>query len=231
MTIANDIQNLSPSAVLEMFSLDLTSIGGTVLNFHPGLNEIKSSIIWQAVTYTPMPMKIEDMALNSSGQLPRPKVTISNVLGVIGAYCKTFDDLIGAKITRKRTFAKYLDAVNFVGGVNPTADPNVYFPDDIFFVDRKVTENRLVVQFELASAMDLEGIALPRRQFIQNVCGWRYRSAECGYAGGAVATLSDLPTTNINLDNCGLRLASCKLRFGAYSPLPFGGFPAVGLIR
>ncbi|TCS68254.1 hypothetical protein EDC61_1305, partial [Sulfuritortus calidifontis] len=30
---------------------------------------------------------------------------------------------------------------------------------------------------------------------------------------------------------CGKRLASCKLRFGPYAELPFGGFPAVGLLR
>lgn len=231
MTIAGDIQKLEPGTVIDLFVLDLTSIGGALLYFHPGLNEIKSSIVWQGITYTPMPMKIEDMAVTGNGQLPRPKVTISNALGVIGAYCKTFEDLIGAKITRKRTFAKYLDAINFDGGVNPTADANVAFADDIFYVDRKAAENRLVVQFELASAMDLEGIGLPRRQFIQNVCGWRYRSAECGYAGGAVAKLDDTPTSDTALDVCGLRVSSCKLRFGAYAPLPFGGFPAVGLIR
>lgn len=231
MSIAEDIQKLEPGAIIEMFVLDLTSIGGTPLYFHPGLNEINSSLTWQGQVYSPMAIKIEDMALNSGGQLPRPKVTVSNVLGVIGAYCRSFDDLIGAKLTRKRTFLRYLDAVNFTGGVNPTADPNVSFPDDVFFVERKITENRLVVQFELAAAMDLEGILLPRRQFIQNVCPWGYRSAECGYAGGAVAKIDDAPTSDIALDDCGRRLASCKLRFGDYAPLPFGGFPAVGLIR
>jgi lambda family phage minor tail protein L len=72
---------------------------------------------------------------------------------------------------------------------------------------------------------------LPRRQVVQNVCAWRYRSAECGYTGGAVADINDQPTTDPARDQCGKRLASCKLRFGQYAELPFGGFPAAGLIR
>jgi phage-related protein len=32
-------------------------------------------------------------------------------------------------------------------------------------------------------------------------------------------------------DACGKRLVSCQKRFGANAELPFGGFPAAGLIR
>ncbi len=34
-----------------------------------------------------------------------------------------------------------------------------------------------------------------------------------------------------SLDICGKRLSSCKARFGQNAELPFGGFPAAGLIR
>jgi phage-related protein len=33
------------------------------------------------------------------------------------------------------------------------------------------------------------------------------------------------------MDQCGKRLDSCKLRFGEGAVLPYGGFPAAGLVR
>lgn len=231
MTIASDIQLLAPGSLIELFVLDLTSVGSSVLYFHTGLNNMLSSVVWQGITYTAMPMQFEGWELSGKGQLPRPKARVSNATGLIGTYCKSFNDLVGARLTRKRTFVKYLDAVNFAGGVNPTADPNVHFADDVYFVDRKAVENKTMVEFELAAAFDVQGIALPRRQFIQNVCAWKYKSPECGYAGTAYFLSDDTPTANPVLDVCGKRLNSCKARFGTHNPLPFGGFPATGLIK
>jgi len=168
---------------------------------------------------------------SGGGTLPQPKIQVANVTGLIGALCRELDDLVGAKLTRKRTFVKYLDAVNFSGGVNPTADPNAAFPDDVWFINRKSVETREVVEFELSAAFDVQGVKLPRRQIIANICPWQYRSAECGYAGGAVADVNDTATGVLANDVCGKRLASCRLRFGAFAPLPFGGFPGAGLIR
>lgn len=71
---------------------------------------------------------------------------------------------------------------------------------------------------------------LPRRQIIPNICWWAYRGADCQYTGGPVARADDTATSDPQLDDCGKRLASCKLRFGAFAPLPFGGFPGAGRI-
>lgn len=231
MTIAADIQSLTPGSLVELFVLDLTSVGGSVLRFHAGVNNLLANVVWQGVMYTAMPMEVDGFAMTSKGTLPRPKIRVSNYAGLIGTYCKTYNDMIGAKVTRKRTLTKYLDAVNFTGGVNATADPNMHLLDDIFFIDRKSAENRLIVEFELAAAFDVQGVSLPRRQFIQNVCAWRYRSAECGFSGGAIAAADDSVTTVLEHDVCGKRLTSCKLRFGQYDPLPFGAFPSAGLVR
>ena len=114
------------------------------------------------------------------------------------------------------------------GGRNPQADPNVSLPDEIWFVDRKASEDGIFISFELASAMDLTNAKIPKRQVTQNVCAWQYRSGECGYTGGAVADITDNPTSDISKDVCGHRVASCKLRFGANSPLPYGGFSGSG---
>ena len=60
------------------------------------------------------------------------------------------------------------------------------FRSDVFYVERKVIENKNVVEFELGTPLDIEGVMLPRRQTVANTCYWRYRSPECGYAQSKV---------------------------------------------
>ena len=78
----------------------------------------------------------------------------------------TGNDLTGATVTRIRTLARYLDAINFSGGINPlgTPDPTAEFPQEIYKIDRKASENREVVTFELAAVFDLVGVIAPKRQ-------------------------------------------------------------------
>lgn len=228
MTVRSDIQKLEPGALVELYEIH---VGVDVFRFHSGVNALESSVVWQGETFQRFPIDASGFEARGSGTLPRPKVSVANVTGLIGALVRENNDLVGCKFIRRRVFAQYLDAVNFPGGVNPTADPNAGLSVDVYFVDRKATENAVVVEFELAAAMDVHGVKLPRRQVVQNVCTWRYRSAECGYAGGAVADINDQPTTVLGEDQCGKRLGSCKLRFGAFSELPFGAFPSAGLIR
>jgi lambda family phage minor tail protein L len=192
---------------------------------------LQQRVVWQGNAFEAFPIEVEGFELNGNGQVPRPRLRVANVTGTITALVLTYQDLVGAKITRKRTLAKYLDAVNFEGSVNPTADPSAEFADDVYYVDRKSRETRDVVEFELAASFDLEGVSLPRRQIVQNVCPWRYRGSECGYTGTVYFDANDQLVGSSSLDVCGKRLSSCKARFGQNAELPFGGFPAAGLIR
>lgn len=225
--IAASVQSLAPNTMIELFELHLE---GEVLRFHAGTNELMQPVRWQGNDYMPMPVEAMGFELTGRGSLPRPKLRVANVDGIISQAMAEGDDLAGRKVIRRRTLARYLDASNFPGG-NPDADPTAEFPQDIFYVDRVGDENAAYVEFELASAMDLAGVMLPRRQIIQNSCAWRYRSAECGYTGPAVADAFDEATSDPERDSCGKRLASCKLRFGETAVLPYGGFPAAGLVR
>ena len=230
-TITSEIQKLEPSAIIELFEMDATAFGGDLLRFHAGTNGLIQNLVWQGNTYTAFPIKASGFDLSGNGQLPRPRLQVANVTGAITVLVLTYDDLLGAKITRKRTLAKYLDGVNFPSGTNPSADPTAEFPDDIFYIDRKATETRDLVEFELAAAFDVAGVQLPRRQIIQNVCVWKYRSGECGYTGTSYFDANDSAVGSAGLDVCGKRLSSCEARFGANNPLPFGSFPAAGLTR
>ena len=173
--IVSNLQNTNPSAIIELFTLALdNSLHGatTVYRFHAGSSlKDNGEIVWAGNSYQRFPVKAEGFAFQK-GMLPRPTLTVSNALGTITAILAAVNattavnDLTGATVTRIRTLAKFLDAVNFPSNVNPygTPDPTAEFPQEIYKIDRKSTENRDVVQFELASGFDLAGIRAPNRQ-------------------------------------------------------------------
>ncbi len=173
--IVSDLQNINPSSIIELFTLTLDSTlhgASTVYRFHAGstLNN-NGEIVWAGNTYQRFPIKAEGFAFQK-GQLPRPTLTVSNALGTITAILlnvnstTTGNDLTGATVTRIRTLARFIDAVNFPENVNPygTPDPTAEFPQEIYKIDRKSAENREFVQFELAAVFDLAGIRAPKRQ-------------------------------------------------------------------
>ena len=173
--IVSDLQNINPSSIIELFTLTLDSTlhgASTVYRFHAGstLNN-NGEIVWAGNTYQRFPIKAEGFAFQK-GQLPRPTLTVSNALGTITAILLNVNsttsgnDLTGATVTRIRTLARFIDAVNFPENVNPygTPDPTAEFPQEIYKIDRKSAENREFVQFELAAIFDLAGIRAPKRQ-------------------------------------------------------------------
>lgn len=231
MTVVADVQKLDPGALVELFVLDATSIpGGTLSRFHAGTNGLSQSVVWQSNVYTPWPVQARGFDKSGSGKLPRPTLAVANVLGTISAMVLSADDLIGAKVTRKRTFARYLDAANFPGGVNPTEDPSQALPDDVFYVDQKSSENKFVVEFALACKMDLSGVRVPLRVVTQ-ACWWQYKGEGCGYVPGPMFDAKDASVGSSALDVCGKRVSSCKARFGATAVLPYGGFPGAGALN
>lgn len=235
MTIQQDIQRLEPGRMIELFELDATTLGGDVLRFHNGTNELRAPVVWQGLTYSPFPVEASGFEYSGKGRLPRPTLRVANVTGLLGALVRTYDDLVGARLTRRRTLAKYLDAINFPGGTNPTADPTAGMPDDVYFIDRKATENRVLIEFELAASFDVAGVMIPLRVVSQGTCSWDYRvndgvASACAWTGTSYFNADDQPVGSAAQDVCGKRLSSCKARFGT-SKIPFGAFPGVGLSR
>lgn len=224
-TIPTDIQKFDPGQIVEMFVIDASNLpGGSTYYFYNGTlfdGSTYGSVVWQGQTYAPLPMSVTGFEFSGNGTLPRPKVQISNVSGVISGLVLAYTDLVGAKVTRKRTFAKYLDGM-------PGADSTAGFPDDIYYIDRKTAENKIYVEWELSSSFDVQGVRLPSRQIVVNSCQWAYRSSECSYAGTNYFDANDNPVTSSSQDVCAKRLTSCKARFGSGN-LPFGAFPAASL--
>ena len=171
--VFSDLQSINPSAIIELFTLQLsTSLHGanTIYRFHAGSNlNANGKILWAGNEYLRFPVQASGFAFQI-GQLPRPKITISNATGLISSILLTVNetttgnDLTGATVTRIRTLAKFLDKENFINNTNPTEDPTAEFPKEIYAIDRKSTETREIVEFELAAPTDLAGVRIPKRQ-------------------------------------------------------------------
>lgn len=222
MTITADIQSLEAGEFVELFELDCTSFGGDLLLFHGYIND--GPILWQGKQYEPWAIEAEGFSRNGVGSLPTPVLRVGNVDAKISALCIAFDDLVGAKLTRRRTFAQYLDG-------RPEADPSQELSPEIWLVEAKTREDRQQVEFELKSAIDFEDQRLPARQINANFCPWVYRGAECNYTGSAMFDSDDNPVIDPTRDKCGKRVSSCKARFGQWQVINFGGFPAADTLR
>lgn len=134
------------------------------------------------------------------------------------------------QISTKSLFpVEYYAEVNNYLNTNPYADTTQYLDKEIWTIDRKSNENSVFVEWELTAPYDLMGVRIPRRQCIQNVCSWKYRSSECGYTGTAYFNIKDEQVGSPTQDLCGKRVSSCKLRFPGGQALPYGGFPSIGI--
>ncbi len=147
--IITDLQKANPSAIIELFTLTtVASLHGSAqtYRFHNGtsLNN-NGDIVWAGNTYIKMPIQAEGFAYQKC-QLPRPTLTVSNALGTITAILlnvnavTTGNDLTGATVTRIRTLARYIDAVNFpVTTTTTTTTETIADPADAESVTYTVT--------------------------------------------------------------------------------------------
>ena len=218
--VYEDLSVLAPNAIIELFQLHLDATlhgSSTIYYFHNGVNAaVTGNITWNGQAYVRLSLEATGFDYSSTGSLPRPSLTVSNIGSSITALLLQVNmitagnDLGGAKIVRIRTLKKYLDG-------EAGADPHAKFPDEIWYVDRKANENRAAVEFELASKFDLVGVMLPRRQIVANVCQWAYRGGECGYNGTDYYDINDNKVTASGSDVCGKRLSSCNVRFTPFT--------------
>jgi lambda family phage minor tail protein L len=230
-SIKEDVQKLNiGNALISLFKLDASSLGGNITYFCQG--PLDGEILeFGGVEYPPLPVEIEGFDYSSGGKLPRPIIRISNVLYSFLVEIITLNDLVGATITRRRTFKKYLD-----GELN--ADSNAQFPSDIYYVERKIKQNKNIIEWELISALDLEYLMVPRRQCL-DICTHMYGMSEpgvlrpwatCPYIGSDYFD-TEGNTVSFADDKCGKRLFDCKLRYpGDGDKLPFRGFPGIGMV-
>lgn len=191
--LVTDVQGQSQSSsfiIVYEIALPDSNIGGTGLDklfFHDGRNST-NDLTWYSLdnetdfgstssskyslrTYQPLPIESEGWEIrgSGSGSLPRPTVRMGNINQFFRTYLADWDDLVGAKIIRRKTLEKYL-------GTNPPVE----FNRDVFYIERKSVETPVIVEFELVSGFDVEGIKLPRRNILAARCPWKYKDTTQG---------------------------------------------------
>lgn len=195
-----ELLSLNPSVLISLFEIDVGTLlddagifvdsSERIFRFHNNIKITDNSIWFKGLQYTAIPIQDAGWSMNSKGSLPTPKLALSvsqegiPILALFKAQLKRLNDLSGAKVTRIRTFAKFLDSINFPNNTAPdgfSPDNKAELARDIFYIDRKSAENRSIIEFELASILDVENIKLPCRLVNGNRCPWTYRGEGCGY--------------------------------------------------
>jgi lambda family phage minor tail protein L len=188
--IARSLLDLEPTAIVEFFLLYFNTVDkeNSFIAFHGG-SVFEKGIVWQGIEYLPIPVETEGFEVNANGQLARPRIRVSNKDYFVTDLLLNNDDLQFAKIIRKRTFVKYLDDVNFDGG-NPwnQADASAEIASDTYVISQKTAENKVFVEFELTSPLDLENFEINNRLIMSRYCSWYYRGNGCNYQGLPLAT-------------------------------------------
>lgn len=228
------IQQLEIDGRIMLFILDTTELGGEVYYFHGHTKQ--GAIVWQGQQYSPISIGITGLERRGDGKASTPSLTVVNELdgiaSVISALCIRLKDLVGSKVTIIETFKRFLDPINFSNNQNPEASNKQR--TQIWYIQQKTSETYAQVEFELISPIDFMKSKLPGRQMTR-YCEWArrkgYRGERCGYMGTAMFDKDGNPTDDPAKDQCGGHLSDCKKRFGEQSELPFGGFPAVGLVK
>ena len=148
------------NAIVELYEIDATNIGGSIYYLSPTVSSSETAIVWNSQTYTPFPIASDGWTRSSDGALPRPKLQISTVDKLIQAAVISLDDLVGARVIRRRIFEQFLD-----GGAFP--NPSATFPIDDYIINQKVSQTKIMLTFELISFLDREGSKIPARQMLR----------------------------------------------------------------
>jgi lambda family phage minor tail protein L len=211
--INKQIISITPDSIIELFEIDFSSIQSDFQIFEDelGINITAEAvyrftsmingnnpIVWNGNSYQPLPVKMDGFEHKSQGGLPRPKFSIANPQGLFSRIIYSNQDFLNCKITRKRTFARFLDEENFQNkNLNQDfensfgkSDPRASFADDIYFINKKTLENKDRIEFELVSSLELQNAWVPARSVMSNYCNWTYRcDIGCGYKGLPIETI------------------------------------------
>jgi len=192
--------------------------------------------VYELKEYVSFPLQISGLETKSTGSPSRPSLTMANIpvltrtlvnnedgdsdeqtlLNILeGAGITNNEDLLGTVIVVRSTFFSktYSSTAS-----DPSSAP-VEFPSQKYILDRVSSETNVLVEFELASPMDIEGVTIPSRVVIGRYCPWKYQGHRIDTDGGCIwpldsngrffdendniitKTISTMPEYNPNTNN------------------------------
>tara|TARA_Y100000593_G_scaffold749_1_gene1412 strand:- start:28815 stop:29996 length:1182 start_codon:yes stop_codon:yes gene_type:complete len=206
-SITKEAHSLESDAIIQLYEIDISQIKSNLslntsstipedyLRFHNNESIGNKKIYFRGDTYHAMPIQTEGFETSAGGELPRPSLSFAPIKAIQEKESETFsrfsslkrailelNNLIGAKVSRIRTYKKFLDSENTtINNVGQFSGTNPEFPREIYYVERKITEDKSHISFELSSVLDLQNFKLPGRLVLATRCPWSYRGEGCCY--------------------------------------------------
>lgn len=233
--LAETMQSLTPGDYVVLYLLDLSPIGVPTTYYFSPSNEDGSDIVFGGQAYSYVGINVTGIEWSADGTPSQAKLYLPNVNKFGASLVSQHQDLVGAKLTRIRTFRQFLDG-------EPMADTESILSTEIWVVEQKVTLNKQFAEFALQPLYDVSRRKLPGRVCLKSTCTHQYRvwdsetgqfdytRATCPYVGSNMFKRDGTSTTNGAEDECPKDLTGCKIRFGE-DPLPTRAFPGMSRIR
>ncbi|MGT5763326.1 phage minor tail protein L [Escherichia coli] len=125
----NECIRAEQSASVVLWEIDLTEVGGDRYFFCNEQNEKGESVTWQSRQYQAYPIQGSGFEMNGKGSAARPTLTVSNLHGMVTGMAEDLQSLVGGTVVRRKVYARFLDAVNFVNGNSePAQNPQKRLP-------------------------------------------------------------------------------------------------------
>lgn len=243
MTSTTPLEQISqlpnPDELIELLVIDAsalvssTGVAGDIFYISPYPMDVVSpgDIVWGGQPFTAIPMSISGFLTDSQGTAPQPKLSLANIGGVFSSALLDYNDLKGAIVTRFRTYKRYLD-----NGSEP--DSTIYMNPDIYRIDQKTNEDNVLVEWNLGTAIDQQGVLLPGGLVLKHICtrtyrfyingAFSYQNVSCPYTGTNYFTSTGVATSDPAKDVCSrLTATGCLLRFPPPTDLPTWAFEGV----
>ncbi|WP_432756289.1 phage minor tail protein L [Escherichia coli] len=179
----HETTRLTQSAQVVLWEIDLTEVGGERYFFCNEQNEKGEPVTWQGRQYQAYPIQGTGFELNGKGSAARPTLTVSNLHGMVTGMAEDLQSLVGGTVVRRKVYARFLDAVNFVNG-NSDADPEQEVISR-WRIEQCSELSAVSASFVLSTPTETDGAVFPGRIMLANTCTWTYRGDECGYSGPA----------------------------------------------
>lgn len=144
-SINSHIHEIEPSTPIFLYEIDLNEIKPAMVSYPNRNGPVKDGVIrvhndfnlfkinkgiitWRNNIYFPFPIYGEQFDITSNGTIPTPKMKFSSQFlddefnsfyKYIRMQINELKDIVGSKVTRRKTFVRYLSPINFPAGVNP----------------------------------------------------------------------------------------------------------------
>ena len=130
--IKERIQKLQAGELVTLFEIDTTIYGGGSYYFTPNIKDNTAPVVFNNITYNPIPAQLSGYTLKSDGSLERPSLAVANTDRAFNAILAQYNNLNGCKVIIRTTFRRYLD-----DGSDP--DINAQVEPQVFRIHQKTS--------------------------------------------------------------------------------------------